>query len=282
MSTVLHLRSLGQLTSEAEQPRGCWLRSRDEVPTSDDEELVVAAHTPCSYPPPNMSRSRIHRSERARFRSVYRLVADVTRLGASAEQWTNRLLDGLLELFDAKFTACAVGPLPGRPDEWVRADVSLQRGLTEPELRTWIEGYWAEGRAYRSEFLRRCVAIPARFVTIRRQDVMTDEEWYGSEAFQLIHRPIGLDSQLESHFIVPSQRRLFGMAVHRRLGAPQYTVEDRRQFRRLHPWNWPSPGAGVSSLRRQTTRSSNRSRLACDRSSGSCAPGRAKRRSRTS
>jgi DNA-binding CsgD family transcriptional regulator len=161
-------------------------------------------------------------------------VTEVTRLGDDPRLWTNHLLDGIIELFDAKFAACAVAPLPASPTELVRADVSLQRGLNEAEARIWIEGYWAPGNAYRSELLRRCVSIQARFVTVRRRDVMSDSEWYGSDAFQKIHQPIGLDPQWESHLVVLNQGRVFGMAVHGRLGAPQFTIDERRQFRRLH------------------------------------------------
>ena len=181
-----------------------------------------------------MRASSHHRSERAQFKSAFRLITEVIRVGGDAPRWTNRLLDGLIELFNAKFTACAVAPIPTNPTEWVRAEVSLQRGLTEPETRLFIEGYWAEGNTYRSEFLRRAVAIRSRFVTVRREDVMSDEEWYASDAYTKIHLPIGIDAQMESHFVVPKTRQVFGIAVHRGTGTPPFSIAQRRQLRRLH------------------------------------------------
>ena len=63
---------------------------------------------------------------------------------------------------------------------------------------------------------------------------MTDEEWYAGEAFQKIHEIVGVDDHLTSLVVSPVQGRLFGFALHKKIGADPYTVNDRRQFRLLH------------------------------------------------
>ncbi|MBL9161627.1 MAG: response regulator transcription factor [Planctomycetaceae bacterium] len=174
------------------------------------------------------------RIARRKLTAAHRLVTDVCQLGNDAERWTDCLMAGLRDLFDARFVAIALAPLPRRPDEWVRAEIALQRGLNQQEAEIWRRGYWAEGNAFKSEFLRRSVAIASHFVTVRRQDVMTDDEWYSSAVAREIHQAIGIDAQMESHFVAMSIRRIFGMAVHREWGKPQYTVSERRDFRRVH------------------------------------------------
>lgn len=167
-------------------------------------------------------------------RAVYRLVTDVCRVGNDAPAWTGRLLLGLAELFDAKMTALAWARLPDSPGAFSRVDIQLEHGFSDEESRLWSQTYCGADQAVQSEFLRRVVNIPARFVTVRRQDVMSDNQWYALPEVQSVHRSIGIDANMASHLVVASMGRLFGIGVHRAWGKPQFTWEDRRQLRLLH------------------------------------------------
>lgn len=155
-----------------------------------------------------------------RLKAMYRLVTDVVHLGHSAESWTARLGDGLIELFDARMVGMAWAYLPERPGGFNRSDVEIHHGFTPEESRRWCQAYYGPQGEFHSEVLRRIISYPARFVTLRRQDVITDDEWYASRTTQEVHRPLGIDQVLNSHFVALSMRRIFGIGLHRAWGKP--------------------------------------------------------------
>lgn len=167
-------------------------------------------------------------------RPVYRLVIDVCQRGHDAAAWTDRLMGGLAELFLAKVVALAWATLPDRPGAFNRSEVQLHYGLTPEQERRFVQAYRGDDDTFRSEFLRRVVNIPARFVTVRRQDLMTDEEWYAQPEVEAVHRSCGIDANMASFFVLTDRARMFGIGVHRAWGAPQFTVGDRRRLRVLH------------------------------------------------
>jgi DNA-binding CsgD family transcriptional regulator len=169
-----------------------------------------------------------------RLRSIYRLVTDVCQLGHDAPAWTNRLMEGLAELFGTKMVGLAWATLPDGPGQSNRAEVELHHGFSADELRLWTQSYCGEDRKFQSEFLRRVVNIPARFVTVRRQDVMSDADWYSLPEIDTVHRQLDIDANMASFFVSLSMGRIFGIGVHRPWGAPQFTVDERRELRRLH------------------------------------------------
>ncbi len=174
------------------------------------------------------------RDYRGRYRAIHRLVTDVCHVGSDVPAWTNRLMQGLAQLFDAKIVGLAWAHLPDQPGQFNRSEIELHYGFTEEQHRLWNQTYCGDDQTFQSEFLRRVVNIPARFVTIRRQDVMSDAEWYALSEVQTVHRSIGIDATMASFFVVQDLRRLFGIGVHRAWGKPQYTREDRQRLRVLH------------------------------------------------
>lgn len=179
-----------------------------------------------------MSNSRSNK----RLRDTYRLVTEVCQLGHDAQAWTSRLMAGLADLFDAKMVgiAWATLPDPEQPNACTRSEVELHYGLTEEEDRLYNETYCGPNGQFRGEFVQRIVRIPTRFLTVRRQDVMSDEEWYAMPVVDDVHRRLDIDANISSAFVSLSMGRLFGIAVHRRWGKPLYTVEERRLMRTLH------------------------------------------------
>lgn len=173
------------------------------------------------------------RASRVRFRAIYRLVNHVCDAGGDAQAWTDRLMIGLSELFAARVIGLAWAHLPAEPGAANRAEVELHHGFTEAENRAWTDYYWRPGNGHGSEFLRRFVNIPARFVTARRQDVMSDDEWYGLPEIE-VHRACNVDANLSSFFVATRMGRLFGIGLHRAWGAPQFAVRERQELRLLH------------------------------------------------
>jgi DNA-binding CsgD family transcriptional regulator len=172
------------------------------------------------------------RASRIRFRPIYRLVNDVCEAGGDPRAWTDRLMRGLSDLFSARVVGLVWSHLPA-PGESTRAEVELHFGWTDEERRAWADHYWRPGNGYRSEFLRRLVSVPARFVTVRRQDLMDDPEWYALPDMT-VHRACNVDANLSSTFVAVGLRRLFGIGVHRAWGAPQFTVRERQELRLVH------------------------------------------------
>lgn len=141
---------------------------------------------------------------------------------------------GVADLFDARVVGLAWAHLPDQPGKFNRSDIELYYGFTQDQHHLWLQTYCGEDQTFQSEFLRRVVNIPARFVTVRRQDVMSDEAWYAMPVVDTVHRCIGIDATMASFFVVARLGRLFGIGVHRNWGEPQFTDGDRRRLRLLH------------------------------------------------
>lgn len=61
----------------------------------------------------------------------------------------------------------------------------------------------------------------------RRQDLISDEEWYASEHVRVLRQPAGLDAIMYSSIGAPEGDELYGMSVHRAWGKPQFSERDR-------------------------------------------------------
>lgn len=169
-----------------------------------------------------------------RLKAMYRLVTDVVHLGHSAEAWTTRLGDGLIEIFDARMIGMAWATLPDQPGGFNRSEVEIHHGFTAEESKRFSEAYCGPDGQFNSEVVRRMTNYPARFATLLRQDIISDEECYALPDFQEVHRPLRIDHAMSSHFVALSMRRIFGIGVHRETGRPPYGPEDRRLLRRIH------------------------------------------------
>lgn len=166
--------------------------------------------------------------------AILRLVADVCLLGGNAQSWTSCLAEGLQRLFRAKMVGLAWARLPERPGEFNRAEIQRHFGMSEHERRIWNQYYWRPGNEFRSEFLRRLVNIRATMVTVRRQDLMSDAEWYALPEVQEVHQACGIDANLSSLVVAPRLGRLFGIGIHRHWGEEQFTIRERTELRRFH------------------------------------------------
>jgi DNA-binding CsgD family transcriptional regulator len=173
-------------------------------------------------------------ASRTRLRAVYRLVQEVCSLGHEAQTWPNRLMEGLSSLFHSRVVVLTYGSLPERPDDFYRVQLQLHHGFTPEQQRMWVDYFCTPEHAFQSEYLRRMMSIPARFVTVRRQDVLSDEEWYKLPEVEAVCRPCNVDPILNSYFVALSLRRLFGIGLARSWGEPQFTAQDRQDLRLLH------------------------------------------------
>jgi DNA-binding CsgD family transcriptional regulator len=157
----------------------------------------------------------------------------VCEAGGDAKAWTDRLMAGSSELFAARVIGLAWAHLPETPGAANRGEVELHSGWTAEQHRAWNDYYWRPGNGYGSEFLRRLVNVRARFVTARRQDLMSDAEWYALPEMA-VQRACDVDANLSSFFVAVNLRRLFGIGLHRSWGEPQFTVRERQELRLLH------------------------------------------------
>jgi DNA-binding CsgD family transcriptional regulator len=169
-----------------------------------------------------------------RVRTLYRLVTDVCQSGHDAKAWTHCLMEGLAEVFEARMVSLAWATIPERPGECNHSEIQLHHGFTDEETRHWSQAYCGPDRKFQGEFLRRVVNIPARFVTVRRQDVMNDEDWYALPEIQAVHRRLDIDANMASFFVSLSMGRIFGIAIHRAWNGSQFTIDERRMFRLVH------------------------------------------------
>ena len=79
-------------------------------------------------------------------------------------------------------------------------------------------------------FLRRFVDQPGRLATFRRQDLLADEDWYGSDHYNALRKPSRVDHCIYATVRLDSGDRAVSVGVHRPTADGPFTPRDRALF----------------------------------------------------
>jgi DNA-binding CsgD family transcriptional regulator len=172
------------------------------------------------------------------YRRAIDLVYSIVEVGHDPKLWIDRMLVGLCGLLRgcAATAGMARLPVPGQmPGNLADSvDALYVHGLSPEHAKRWTDFSLDPANAEAMRTFNRMAARPVRFITVRRQDVFTNAEWYAEPIVHHVFKPIGLDANMMSNVMTFSIKRVFGMGIHRAWGDDQFSVADRRLMRFFH------------------------------------------------
>ena len=178
------------------------------------------------------------KSQRLRFRDLrklYLLVGECCEVGSDPIAWHKRMAEGLSEIFDsrlgisgmiASFDLCKVR----YTDTAVLGFYDW--GWDSLEQRKTFQDYCSSGLQATDPVILAFNKIPGQMNCRRLFDVLTEEQWYGSEHYQACYRHWNVHDILFSLSRRPTQT---GVGLHwinigRDIGQQPFSVRDKRMF----------------------------------------------------
>ncbi|MCA9186986.1 MAG: LuxR C-terminal-related transcriptional regulator [Pirellulaceae bacterium] len=168
-------------------------------------------------------------------RAVYRLLGDIRSVGNQPDRWPLFALDGIRHLLDAQFAAGILAPLPepGIPDPIV-PEVHLLVGLEDQDIIDKHFKLLSSGQMVMGPYYEKRYAMPLRFATLRRQDVISDEEFYADPVNRSRFLDLGVDQFLHSEFVALSLGKIVVLFVLRAIGEPPFDRREQRMLKLFH------------------------------------------------
>ncbi|MEZ6103900.1 MAG: helix-turn-helix transcriptional regulator [Pirellulaceae bacterium] len=168
-------------------------------------------------------------------RAVYRLLGDIRSVGSQPDRWPMFALDGIRRLLNAQFASGALVPLPepGKTGPIV-PEVHMLVGLDDQEAIDRHEKLLSSGNMPMGAYFERRFAMRLRFSAMRRQDVISDEEFYADPVSQSRFLDLGVDHFLHSEFVALSIGKIAAMFVLRSVGKPPFDRRELRMFKLFH------------------------------------------------
>ena len=165
---------------------------------------------------------------------IYRLIGEVRAIGADPDRWPFVALDGLRQLVDADCTNGIVIDIPA-PDnhEELVPNINYVVGLPDSDFEKLYKRNVTMEIAKNPYFVRRA-HVPGRFVTVRRQDVLADDQWYGDPRVKIDFFDFGYDHFVHSWLATPSLGKSVEMLALRRIGRPPFNERERKKLRLFH------------------------------------------------
>lgn len=165
-------------------------------------------------------RSRLKYLRLSDYQRVFRLLNRIVERRHDQVAWLQHLLADLPKVVGADRIIWGQFPIPLLDLPGPSAYIAF--GPTWPaETRQIILQAFATGAPMADPTYRRVIDLPGRFVAIRRQDVATDEEWYGGVVYPYM-AAAGVDSTVNMRFV--------SLLLQRFLTVSLYRTTDRRQF----------------------------------------------------
>ena len=167
-------------------------------------------------------------------RRAYRLIHDCRDAGHDHRAWPVILIEGLARLVDAQVVTVAeigIGDSGGAP----RLELMADRGWHSPGVRAdFFQRYGVDQEFRDLATFQRFAALQGELVTRSREQLVADDEWYGSREFNEYNRSFVLDDMLVSHSKLGGPTRLLGFHVLRELDRERFGAGERRLIRIFH------------------------------------------------
>jgi DNA-binding CsgD family transcriptional regulator len=162
-------------------------------------------------------------------RSLLRLVAKVAILDGDLPNKKRALLDGLAELVAADawmWVVSVADPQTGEPEPISMATSGLDEKWVIDNV---TKGWDADPNARDPDLKPLAAAMrPGQIVTRSREQVVSDEEWYGHPHVTNYRIPSGVDHYIASLYLHAETFTVSGIGLHRRPGREPFTDRERR------------------------------------------------------
>ena len=153
----------------------------------------------------------------------FRLLNECRELGADPAAWRRHFFNGLRELVDAQVVIG--GEMRGFDDPDHRFEaMGIHRvgWKSEAAERSWAE-YAESTPVQRTPEFPRLRNFKGDMVTLQRDDIWHDNDWYRSKTFNNIHRVCGIDDYVISIRRVPRLGHFTSLFLHRSIDAPAFS-----------------------------------------------------------
>ena len=164
----------------------------------------------------------------------FRLLNECRELGADPAAWRRHFFNGLRELVDAQVVIG--GEMRGFDDPDHRFEaMGIHRvgWKSEAAERSWAE-YAESTPVQRTPEFPRLRNFKGDMVTLQRDDIWHDNDWYRSKTFNNIHRVCGIDDYVISIRRVPRLGHFTSLFLHRSIDAPAFSKRDVDLINMLH------------------------------------------------
>ncbi|HTL29162.1 MAG TPA: helix-turn-helix transcriptional regulator [Tepidisphaeraceae bacterium] len=174
---------------------------------------------------------------------MLRLLGELAELSSPTERFEH-LTEGLCRLVGARvgIFGSFVDAMPGQTRKARRI---LSKGIEESDRRKLMQ-YFADGGPPdpSSNALYNSIGT---VVTIHDEQMASDETWHGSNLFQDVRKPLGVDHHLYSMHRLNGDRHAFSIGLHRNTGGRPFNERERKIVHLVHSEiGWIYRAAGQS------------------------------------
>lgn len=164
----------------------------------------------------------------------YRLLNQCRERGVDPSAWRTHFFDGLRDLVNAQVVIG--GEMRGFDDpsnQFEAMGIHRVGWESEEAERSWTE-YAETTPMERTPEYPRLRNFKGKMVTLQRDDIWHEKDWYRSKTFNNVHRVCGIDDYVISIRRVPRLGHFTSLFVHRSVEAPAFTKRDVDLVNLLH------------------------------------------------
>lgn len=164
-------------------------------------------------------------------RDAFRLVRELTEIGADTEQWVAHLFAAT----DRRIGVPVANRMESKPPfSHAPQFVGLMPwGYDESAMRIW-EQYWKTGGTSRDSSWAPAVKRSRRSLHCTRKELTDDKAWYRSSSVQGERRSVGIDHFVLSHVVLGGARWSHTMVLYRGWGEKPFSERDLQWVRLVH------------------------------------------------
>ncbi len=167
------------------------------------------------------------------YRALYMLLGECRCLGECSHAWPALMHRRLVDWLGVGLTVFLEGDrhmARGRPS--AKTPQVMACGVGRERLEEIMAGYWQAGAYARDPLLQGWSALNGQFAVRRRQDLVSDKLWYGSEVYREYFGRAGVDHVILGRFRVAKGRHMM-VNFWRVSGDPPFARRERDLIVRL-------------------------------------------------
>ena len=167
-------------------------------------------------------------------RQAYRLIHDCRDAGHDHRAWPVILVEGLARLVDAQVVVMGEIGL-GEPGVPARVRSIAESGWRRPSDReTFYRKYVVDKDFGDVLTFQRFATLRGGLITRTREQLVTDDDWYGSHEFNGYNRSWMVDDMIMSQAMFGDPPTLLGFTISGDLGRERFSRSERRLIRMFH------------------------------------------------
>lgn len=166
-------------------------------------------------------------------RSCFRLVGECRELGREPEVWRRHMIEGLARLLGTQVAIAGEAQWLRGP-QFFRTEPPVESGWASPKARECFYDYLRQHGPAQDPIIRALARFEGQAVTRRRQELVSDRRWYGSEHYNEYLRRAEIDSCLHSLFPIDREQRFNIVCFFRAVGDRPFGARESALLHLFH------------------------------------------------